>query len=154
MTTRRKKIKTTIYLDPDIEKTLADFAARRDQSQGHRLSPHGQRHQHQHRGDAGADGGHLRPGQHGITQRRQRPGQQGGQGQAQPAVIGAGEIAQAADDLSRRTEQQAASLEETAAALDQITATVNKTASGARQASDRSRPAQSDARSACRTPRR
>ncbi len=30
----------------------------------------------------------------------------------------------AADDLSRRTEQQAASLEETAAALDEITATV------------------------------
>lgn len=33
MTTRRKKIKTTIYLDPDVEKVLADFAARRDQSQ-------------------------------------------------------------------------------------------------------------------------
>ena len=33
MTTRRKKKKTTIYLDPDVEKTLADFAARRDQSQ-------------------------------------------------------------------------------------------------------------------------
>ena len=49
---------------------------------------------------------------------------------------GAGEISQAADDLSRRTEQQAASLEETAAALDQITATVRKTASGAKQCSD------------------
>ncbi|KGJ02978.1 hypothetical protein SAMN04487972_12424 [Paracoccus halophilus] len=33
MTSRRKKIKTTVYLDPDVEKTLADFAARRDQSQ-------------------------------------------------------------------------------------------------------------------------
>jgi methyl-accepting chemotaxis protein len=44
---------------------------------------------------------------------------------------GAGEISNAADDLSRRTEQQAASLEETAAALDQITATVRKTAEGA-----------------------
>lgn len=33
MTDRRKKKKTTIYLDPDVEKTLADFAARRDQSQ-------------------------------------------------------------------------------------------------------------------------
>ncbi|HEY9233790.1 MULTISPECIES: methyl-accepting chemotaxis protein [Phenylobacterium] len=44
---------------------------------------------------------------------------------------GAGEISKAADDLSRRTEQQAASLEETAAALDQITATVRKTAEGA-----------------------
>jgi hypothetical protein len=33
MTSRRKKRKTTIYLDPDVEKTLADFAARRDRSQ-------------------------------------------------------------------------------------------------------------------------
>jgi methyl-accepting chemotaxis protein len=47
---------------------------------------------------------------------------------------GTGEIAQAADDLSRRTEQQAASLEETAAALDQITAAVKSTAEGAKQA--------------------
>ncbi|WP_216850884.1 methyl-accepting chemotaxis protein [Acidisphaera sp. L21] len=47
---------------------------------------------------------------------------------------GTGEITQAADDLSRRTEQQAASLEETAAALDQITATVRKTAEGAEKA--------------------
>ena len=47
---------------------------------------------------------------------------------------GAHEITQAADDLSRRTEQQAASLEETAAALDEITATVHKTAEGAKQA--------------------
>jgi len=41
------------------------------------------------------------------------------------------EITQASDDLSKRTEQQAASLEETAAALDEITATVKKTADGA-----------------------
>jgi methyl-accepting chemotaxis protein len=47
---------------------------------------------------------------------------------------GAGEISQAADDLSRRTEQQAATLEETAAALDQITATVRRTAEGAQRA--------------------
>ena len=39
---------------------------------------------------------------------------------------GTGEIATAADDLSRRTEHQAASLEETAAALDQITDTVKR----------------------------
>jgi len=61
-------------------------------------------------------------------------------GKIRARVIGintsAGEIADASDDLSRRTEQQAASLEETAAALDQITATVKKTAAGARQASD------------------
>ena len=48
---------------------------------------------------------------------------------------GTGEISTAADDLSRRTEQQAASLEETAAALDQITATVKRTSRGAGQAS-------------------
>ena len=47
---------------------------------------------------------------------------------------GATEIDTASDDLSRRTEQQAASLEETAAALDQVTATVRKTAEGAREA--------------------
>ncbi|WP_421934371.1 methyl-accepting chemotaxis protein [Phenylobacterium sp.] len=47
---------------------------------------------------------------------------------------GAGEISGAADDLSRRTEQQAASLEETAAALDEITVTVKKSAAGAEQA--------------------
>ncbi|MFD1189099.1 HAMP domain-containing methyl-accepting chemotaxis protein [Phenylobacterium conjunctum] len=47
---------------------------------------------------------------------------------------GGGEISTAAADLSRRTEQQAASLEETAAALDQITATVRATADGASHA--------------------
>jgi methyl-accepting chemotaxis protein len=47
---------------------------------------------------------------------------------------GAGEITQASDDLSRRTEQQAANLEQTAAALDQITATVRRTAEGANEA--------------------
>ena len=53
---------------------------------------------------------------------------------AQGIRTGAGEIAHAADDLSRRTEQQAASLEQTAAALDEVTATVRKTAEGAAQA--------------------
>ncbi|WP_297514103.1 methyl-accepting chemotaxis protein, partial [uncultured Caulobacter sp.] len=50
--------------------------------------------------------------------------------------IGAGsdEIAAASDDLSRRTEQQAASLEETAAALDEITATVRRSSAGAQEA--------------------
>jgi methyl-accepting chemotaxis protein len=47
---------------------------------------------------------------------------------------GTREIATVADDLSRRTEQQAASLEKTAAALDQITATVRKAAEGAKHA--------------------
>lgn len=32
MTQRKKKAKVTIYLDPDITETLADFAARRDRS--------------------------------------------------------------------------------------------------------------------------
>ena len=49
---------------------------------------------------------------------------------------GAGEVAQAADDLSRRTEQQAATLEETAAALDQVTVTIRKSAQGASRAND------------------
>ncbi len=47
---------------------------------------------------------------------------------------GTREISVAADDLSRRTEQQAASLEETAAALGEITTTVRKTAQGATHA--------------------
>lgn len=44
------------------------------------------------------------------------------------------EISTAASDLSRRTEQQAASLEETAASLDEITATVRRTSEGADRA--------------------
>ncbi len=58
---------------------------------------------------------------------------------------GAEEIAAASDDLSRRTEQQAASLEETAAALDEITATVKRSAEGAKQASSAASAARSDA---------
>jgi methyl-accepting chemotaxis protein len=49
---------------------------------------------------------------------------------------GAGEITEASDDLSRRTEQQAASLEETAAALDQITEAVRRSAANAGDARD------------------
>jgi methyl-accepting chemotaxis protein len=58
---------------------------------------------------------------------------------------GSGEIAHAADDLSQRTEQQAASLEQTAAALDQITATVKRSAEGAGQASKVASAARVDA---------
>ena len=58
---------------------------------------------------------------------------------------GTGEITHAADDLSRRTEQQAASLEETAAALDEITATVRKTAEGAERAREVVTTAKADA---------
>ena len=57
-------------------------------------------------------------------------------GSAQIIRNGAAEIAGAADDLSRRTERQAAGLEETAAALDEITATVRKTATGAKAAAE------------------
>ncbi|MDR6623988.1 methyl-accepting chemotaxis protein [Caulobacter segnis] len=60
---------------------------------------------------------------------------------------GSEEIAVASNDLSRRTEQQAANLEETAAALDQITATVRTSAEGARQASDAAAQATRDASS-------
>ncbi len=42
---------------------------------------------------------------------------------------GANEIRSATDDLSRRTEQQAASVEETAAALEQVTTAVKDSAS-------------------------
>jgi methyl-accepting chemotaxis protein len=44
---------------------------------------------------------------------------------AQAIAAGSNQIRAAADDLSRRTEQQAASVEETAAALEQITTTVS-----------------------------
>ncbi|MEM1380917.1 MAG: methyl-accepting chemotaxis protein [Pseudomonadota bacterium] len=47
---------------------------------------------------------------------------------------GSVEITQAADDLSKRTENQAATLQETAAALDEITVTVRQTAEGAKEA--------------------
>ncbi|HYZ64833.1 MAG TPA: HAMP domain-containing methyl-accepting chemotaxis protein [Acetobacteraceae bacterium] len=58
---------------------------------------------------------------------------------------GTGEIAQAADDLSRRTEQQAASLEETAAALEQITTTVRRSAESAKHAGEAVGQARADA---------
>jgi len=58
---------------------------------------------------------------------------------------GTDEIACASDDLSRRTEQQAASLEETAAALDQITQTVRRTAESAQQVSAAATKARSEA---------
>ena len=55
------------------------------------------------------------------------------------------EITSAADDLSRRTEKQAATLEETAAALDQLTASVKSAAEGADDASKMSADAQKNA---------
>ncbi len=66
-------------------------------------------------------------------QRRDRPARRGdAERDRQHGAIHSGtqEISTAADDLSRRTEQQAASLEQTAAALDEITATVKKSAEG------------------------
>ncbi|MGB8364730.1 MAG: methyl-accepting chemotaxis protein [Rhizomicrobium sp.] len=58
---------------------------------------------------------------------------------------GSGEIRSAADDLSRRTEHQAATLEQTAATLDEITVTVKKTAEGALQAREAVATAKDDA---------
>ncbi|WP_299370731.1 methyl-accepting chemotaxis protein [uncultured Tateyamaria sp.] len=55
------------------------------------------------------------------------------------------EITTAADDLSRRTERQAATLEETAAALDELTTSVASAAEGADAASRMSADAQSNA---------
>src|SRR5690606_12741413 len=46
----------------------------------------------------------------------------------------AGEIAAGNDDLSRRTEQQAAALEETASSMEELTSTVRQNADNARQA--------------------
>src|SRR5690606_37272565 len=48
----------------------------------------------------------------------------------------AGEIAAGNNDLSQRTEQQAASLEETASSMEELTSTVKQTADNARQASE------------------
>jgi methyl-accepting chemotaxis protein len=58
---------------------------------------------------------------------------------------GSDEISDSVGDLSRRTEQQAASLEQTAASLDELTATVKKSAEGATQARDAIKSAQADA---------
>ncbi len=55
---------------------------------------------------------------------------------ASAIASGAREIRAAADDLSKRTEQQAASVEETAAALDEITSTVSDSSRRAEEAGD------------------
>ena len=55
------------------------------------------------------------------------------------------EISSAADNLSRRTERQAATLEETAAALDELTASVRSAAESADEASQMSSGAQKNA---------
>lgn len=60
--------------------------------------------------------------------------------------VGADQIAGAADDLSRRTEQQAGSLAQTAAALDEVTATVALSAQGADHANEAARAAKAEAR--------
>jgi methyl-accepting chemotaxis protein len=53
---------------------------------------------------------------------------------AQAIAAGSSEIRSAAEDLSRRTEQQAASIEETAAALEEITTTVTDSSRRAEEA--------------------
>ena len=58
---------------------------------------------------------------------------------------GSNQIATASDNLSQRTEQQAASLEETAGALQTITVTVEKTAGGAKIANTMVAAAKGDA---------
>lgn len=60
--------------------------------------------------------------------------------------VSAGEITQGANDLSHRTEEQAASLEQTATALDEITATVKKAAEGASEAQNLANEAKADAK--------
>ena len=58
------------------------------------------------------------------TAARLREAMRGIRENAKAIAAGSGEMKSAADDLSRRTEQQAASVEETAAALEEITQTV------------------------------
>ena len=53
---------------------------------------------------------------------------------AQAIAAGSNQVRSAADDLSKRTEQQAASVEETAAALEEITTTVANSAAKAEEA--------------------
>lgn len=67
---------------------------------------------------------------------------------------GVGEISQAADDLSRRTESQAASLEETAAALDEATTSVRETAGAATTANDLARQTRLEAENSGETVRK
>ena len=55
-------------------------------------------------------------------------------GNAVSMQSGVNEISRASEDLSRRTERQAASLEETASALDKITVTIRQTAENAQAA--------------------
>ncbi len=55
------------------------------------------------------------------------------------------EIRRASNDLSQRTERQAASLEETSAALDELTVAVRQTAEGAHEASKRVQEVSSEA---------
>ncbi len=64
---------------------------------------------------------------------------------ASSMLTGSGEIASASDNLSRRTETQAASLEQTAAAITEINATLAKTANGAEEARSLALSAKSDA---------
>ncbi|HVJ36941.1 MAG TPA: Cache 3/Cache 2 fusion domain-containing protein [Stenotrophomonas sp.] len=56
------------------------------------------------------------------------------QGASASIDLAAGEIAAGNQDLSRRTEQQAANLEETAASMEELTSTVKQNAEHARQA--------------------
>ncbi|EPG5380013.1 HAMP domain-containing protein [Stenotrophomonas maltophilia] len=56
------------------------------------------------------------------------------QSSASSINLAAGEIASGNNDLSRRTEQQAANLEETAASMEELTSTVKQNAEHARQA--------------------
>jgi methyl-accepting chemotaxis protein len=58
---------------------------------------------------------------------------------------GAGDISQATNEMSRRTESQAASLEESSAALDEITANVRRTADGAKKVAEAMGGARADA---------
>ncbi|WP_161555720.1 methyl-accepting chemotaxis protein [Mangrovicoccus ximenensis] len=65
-------------------------------------------------------------------------------GQSQELVADSAAIRSASDDLSRRTERQAATLEESAAALEQLNNSVHGTAQQSQEARDRARQAKDD----------
>ncbi|MBC2670731.1 methyl-accepting chemotaxis protein [Novosphingobium piscinae] len=66
--------------------------------------------------------------------------------EASGILNGSNEIRAASDDLSRRTEQQAASLEESSAGLNQVTGSVQQNATEAQSAAQSVREAQEEAR--------
>ena len=132
----------SVYLDTlDEQRRRAEAGARRRRARGRRWrstpSPPGWRNWRAKDLDRRIST-ELPPAYPSIAVRLQRGDRTDRGGDAEPSATrrdavhsGSREISTASDDLSRRTEQQAANLEETAAALGEISATVKKSAEGA-----------------------